>query len=111
VKLADWFKVELSDEGMLLDVRPPGKSAWKQSFPWSSVQRVCFRSEDFTVSDELYIFTSLRPESFLIPTEAAGGDKLMDELIRRGLFPAEVAIQAARAPEGEILCWPPLPKQ
>jgi hypothetical protein len=55
----------------------------------------------------LYIFTSLRPESWLIPTEADGGRELLRELIRRGLFDASLAVTAAQAHEG-IFCWPPL---
>jgi hypothetical protein len=37
--------------------------------------------------------------------EAEGGQALLDEIIRRKLFPAELAIRAATTPEG-LFCWP-----
>jgi hypothetical protein len=40
----------------------------------------------------------------------AGGPELLDELIRRGLFDAKVAIEAASATEG-LFCWPPLDQE
>jgi len=75
--------------------------------PWDSVTRVCLEAADFPVSDDLYIFTSLRLESWLVPIEADGGQELLSGLIRRGLFDASLAITAARAHEG-MFCWPSL---
>jgi hypothetical protein len=37
--------------------------------------------------------------------DAEGGQALLDEIIRRKLFPAELAIRAATATEG-LFCWP-----
>jgi hypothetical protein len=59
------------------------------------------------MSDGVYVFTTLRPESFVIPLEAAGGAALEAENVRRGLFGAEMALRAASATEG-LFCWPPL---
>ena len=56
-------------------------------------------------SDGIYVFTSERPQSFVIPTEADGGLEVWNELVRRGLFDAELAIKAALAEEG-LFCWP-----
>jgi len=60
-------------------------------------------------SDEIYVFTTQRPESYLIPTEAKGGSELWSEIIRRGLFGPELAIKAASSVEG-LFCCPPLEK-
>jgi hypothetical protein len=107
VGMIDWFVVMTDDSSVSLSVSPPGRSAWQAVIPWDSVIRVCFEAAGFLASDDLYIFTSLRPESLLIPTEADGGQELLRELIRRGLFDASLAITAAQAHEG-IFCWPPL---
>jgi hypothetical protein len=51
------------------------------------------------------VLTRDRPESFAIPTEAAGGPAFWAEVVRRGLFSPELAITAASAPRG-LFCWP-----
>ena len=73
---------------------------------WARIIRVCFKAADFLESDDIYIFTDERPESHLIPTEGAGGLDLWNEIVRRGLFDAELAIRAA-ASTGEVFCHPP----
>lgn len=105
--MIDWFVVMTDDSSVSLSVSPPGRAPWQAVIPWDSVTRVCFEAADFLVSDDLYIFTSLRPESWLIPAEADGGQELLGELIRRGLFDASLAVTAAQALE-RIFCWPPL---
>lgn len=105
-ELAEWFHVEWDEREVRLDVRPPGRQAWRASFPWVSVRRVCFQGEGLEASDGVYLFTSLRPESFVVPIEADGGAAFWDEVIRRGLFDARLAIEAASSPTG-LFCWPP----
>lgn len=68
--------------------------------------RVCFQAEGPFVSDGIYLFTNLRPESWTIPTEADGGAQLWEELLRRRLFDPELAIKAMGAASG-LFCWPP----
>jgi hypothetical protein len=99
-----WFHVTFDDKEVTLDVAPPGKAAWKKTIPWTSVIRVCFKP-GYPASDGIYIFTRERPESYAIPMDGSGGPKLWDELIRRDLFSANLAIKAASATEG-LLCWP-----
>lgn len=82
-----WFVVTLDDRSFSLEVSPPGREPWHADIPWDSVARVCFEAEGPLVSDGLYVFTSIRPESWVcrvrvIPVEAAGGPRLLDELIR-----------------------------
>jgi hypothetical protein len=57
------------------------------------------------VSDGIYVFTRERPESYVIPTEARGGGELWSEILRRKLFDATLAIEAASS-TGGLYCWP-----
>jgi hypothetical protein len=105
--LAEWFHVRFNDDGVQVRAEPPDAEPWEIQFSWLSVIRVCFKAEDLTVSDGIYIFTSARPESYVIPTEADGGAQLWQEIIRRGMFDPELAIQAALSNDG-IFVWPPV---
>ena len=108
LKLLDWFHVAFDDHAVQLDVSPPGTETWTAEFKWDSVQRVCFQAEGLEASDGIYMFTSDRPESFVIPTEAKGGLDFWNEVIRRGLFNEDLAIAAATAVEGQF--WWPAPE-
>lgn len=108
--VSNWFHVNFDEERATLKVNTPGQEAWEQSFTWSSVERVCFKSEGLELSDGLYIFTNQRPESFVLPTDATGGVEFLNELMRRKLLPAELIIKAAAAPESTMLCWPQAPE-
>lgn len=103
--LADWFKTSFDDRWITLDVCPPGNDPWQARIEWARIIRVCFKTGDLLESDDIYIFTDERPESYLIPTEAAGGLDLWNEMVRRGLFDAELAIRAASS-TGELFCDP-----
>jgi hypothetical protein len=102
----DWFRITFDHEYVRLDVAPPGREPWKERFAWASIVRVCFKAEGLEASDGVYVFISSRPESYAIPAEADGGAEFWTEIIRRGLFDAELAIEAATASEG-LFCWPP----
>jgi hypothetical protein len=104
-RLETWFFVSFDAVTVRIRAGPPGQEPWAQEFPWSSIVRVCFQAEDFEVSDGVYVFTSLRPESFVIPTEANGGSEFWGEVLRRKLFDAELATQAASA-TNQLFCWP-----
>lgn len=101
-----WFVVTTGGRSIGLSVCPPGREPWQAEIPWDSVIRVCFEAEGPLISDGLYIFTSVRAESWVVPTEAVGGPQLLSELIRRGLFDAGLAITASQAQHG-LFCWPP----
>ena len=109
--LDEWFFVTFDDTAVTMKVFPPGKKPWAESFPWESVVRVCFKDEGMMASDGLYVFTSIRPESFVIPTEASGGSEFFDELGRRGLFPGEIMMKAICSTDGGVYCWPPAEKE
>src|SRR5262245_44751822 len=50
-ELKDWFRVTWDERSVSIEARPPGREAWSASFEWSSVVRVCFKTEDMLVSD------------------------------------------------------------
>jgi hypothetical protein len=103
--VSEWFTVEFDSQVVRMEAEPPGRAAWSEQFRWSDIERVCFKSEDFATSDGVYVFTRLRPESYVIPIEAQGGQDFWAEVIERGLFDAELAIQAAGS-AGGTFCWP-----
>ncbi len=102
----NWYRVRFDDDQVHRAAQPPGGEAWADNFAFADIERVCFEVEDFTGADGLYIFTRLRPESYAIPMFALGAPDLLQELIRRGLFDAQLAIDAATAEAG-LFCWPP----
>jgi hypothetical protein len=104
--LNQWFHVAFDDDRVYVRAEPPGRDPWAQDFAWSTVERIGFMAEDLFVSDGIYVLTSQRPESYVIPTEAEGGPELWSEILRRGLFDPQLAIEAMRSPGGLFL-WPP----
>jgi hypothetical protein len=102
--LHEWFRVSFNEIEIKINVEPPGREPWKNSIDWERIIRVCFRNGDLMSSDEIYIFTDERPESWLIPTEANGGIELWHEILERDLFDAETAIRAATVTNGLFCC-------
>jgi hypothetical protein len=102
----EWIRVSFDDERVYVHAEPSGREPWDQEFPWSSVERICFEAADLFASDTIYVFTSQRPESYVIPVEAVGGIEFWGEILHRGLFDAELAIEAARS-DGALYVWPP----
>jgi hypothetical protein len=107
MSVRDWFRVRVGESGIRLEVSPPDREAWEAEIRWSDIVRVCFKAEGGLLSDGWYFFTRHRPESYAVPVEADGGDVLLDELLKRKLFDAELAIRAACAID-EVFCWPPV---
>jgi hypothetical protein len=102
----EWFVVSHDHERVTLRVSPPHGEAWEASFLFADIVRVCFEAEGLFGSDRIYVFVRGRDASYVIPTEAVGGSALWGELIERHLFDAKLAISAAGAEEGSLLCWP-----
>jgi hypothetical protein len=69
--IATWYTIEFDAGQVRLSASPPGQQPWIQTFGWDEVERVCFEAGDFVASDTIYLFTRLRPESYVIPLEAA----------------------------------------
>ncbi|MCB0163991.1 MAG: hypothetical protein KDI79_07195 [Anaerolineae bacterium] len=105
--LRDWYSVHFDANAITLRVHPPNEAAWEETLQWKHISRVCFKAADWFESDELYIFTDQRPESYVIPIEADGGQALWGEILDRKLFDAEMAIEASMA-TNELFCSPPI---
>jgi TPR repeat protein len=102
----NWFQVRFDDEKVYMAAQPADREPWTQDFRWADIKQICFKAENIYMSDGIYVFTKIRPESYVVPTEAIGAQELWSELIRRGLFDAELATTAATAIEGQFW-WPP----
>jgi hypothetical protein len=101
-----WFEVDYDADTITISRR---KLLFLKSvtvISWSRIIRICFLAGDHIKFDEVYIFTDARPESYVIPMDSFGGLQLWGEIIERGLFDAELAIEAASALSDELLCWP-----
>jgi HEAT repeat protein len=90
--LREWYFVRFDDCAIALQVNPPDGTLWEATIPWERIIRICFKTGDWFESDEIYIFTDERSESYLIPTEAEDGKALWDEILERKLYHGEVAI-------------------
>ena len=98
--LNEWFFVHFDDGAINLRVDPPDGAAREEQIKWENIVRVCFKAGAPFESDEIYIFTDGRRESFLIPAEADGGQALWAEILERKLFDAGMADEAATAGNG-----------
>jgi len=89
-----------------LDVSPPGEDSWTDSFSWDSVERVCFKDEGLYSSDLYYVFANGRPESYVLPVEASGGDEFVEKMLGRKLFDEKLFAKAMGETGGAVYCWP-----
>ncbi len=103
--LSDWYQVSFDDSQISISAQPPGKDSWEQSITWVSIIRVLWKGEGGLTSDGVYLFTSERSESYVVPTDAEGGDSFVEELITRGYFSSNKFTEAVLNPYG-IYCWP-----
>jgi hypothetical protein len=103
--MLDWFKSWFDQQRVYRQATPPNAEAWSDSLAWEDIVRVCLEMEGGPWgTDSLYIFTRHRPESYVFPLATDDGQAVLNELIRRGLFDAQLAIDAALG-EG-LYCWP-----
>jgi hypothetical protein len=105
MSVGTWYQVRFDEQGVHRSAQPPGGEPWKDFIAWDDIVRVCLEVEAFVETEGLYLFARHRPESYAIPMQADGGPELLQAIIERGLFPAELAIEAASAAEG-LFCWP-----
>ncbi len=104
--LLAFFHVRFDETAIFIEVTPREREPWDARIEWERIIRVCYSTgDDFLERDEIYIFTGERPESHRIPMEAVGAPLLWNELIRRELFPAKLAIEAAST-LGKLFCHP-----
>jgi len=107
VSLAEWFRVRFDAVAINLQVNPPNRESWEAQINWERIIRVCFNAGDLDNPDVIYIFTDERPESYSIPSEADVAGALWNEIIRRQLFDAEVAVKAMSS-LNKLFCCPPI---
>lgn len=100
-----WFQVTFDEIKITITANPPGRNSWQQTLEWDNLIRVIFQGEGGYSSDTLFLFSSLRPESYVIPTDAKGGQELIDKLIAKGIFNSKNFTDAVLSPYG-IYCWP-----
>ncbi len=106
-KINDWFFVIFDEKSITIKFNhPEHDDGWEQSFDWCSITRVCYKREDYGVSDGIYVFTSNRPESYVVPVDGNGGAKFLMELGKRNLFPYKLIINASTDTDTELICWP-----
>ncbi len=103
--LKNWFDVSWDDTFIYRNVSPPDMESWSDKVRWEDLIRVCFEASDYLYSDNIYFFTSKRPESYVVPMDAKGASELWGVVIKNGIFDAELAIKVAAAESG-VFCWP-----
>ncbi len=109
----NWYKINFDDEYIYLDVNPPPYRDWKKGFKkvyqepwksqikWSDIGEVSFVAEDFDESDMIVLaYKDTDKDGEVIPTEAQGGSELWIEIINRGLFDDELAMEAMFSTSG-----------
>jgi len=104
--LQEWYLITIDENNVHLDVAPPGEDAWTDSFSWDSVDRICFKDEGPYSSDLYYVFVNGRPESYVIPVEASGGEEFVEKVLARNLFDKKLFTKAMRETDGAMYCWP-----
>ncbi|HZH31965.1 MAG TPA: hypothetical protein VEY11_14460 [Pyrinomonadaceae bacterium] len=103
--VSEWFQVRFDDAVISLQVSPPKQESWVAQIKWERIVRVCFNAGDLYNPDMIYIFMDERPESYSIPAEADIEGALWNEILRRKLFDAEVAIEAMSS-TNKLFCCP-----
>ena len=104
-ELQDWYIVTWDIDYIYRNVSPPGQKAWSDQFRWVDIERICFEASESLYTDDIYFFTTKRPESYVVPIESKGGAELWQVILEKKLFDAELAIKAATS-LGGIYCWP-----
>lgn len=108
--VSDWWYVRFDEQTVTHGVNPPKKSnrtGWEQQFLWKDIIRVCYLTEESPVSDGIYVFTSTRKESYVIPIEAKGGTEFWRAIVGRKLSSSDIAQIARSLPVGTLKCTPP----
>ncbi len=108
-KLKNWFQASWDEEFIYRTATPPGKEAWNDKFRWLDINRICFNATDYMLSDEIIFCTTERPEGYIVPIEAKGGEELWTLVLDKNLFDADQALLALTSPEG-LFCWPEIEK-
>ncbi len=110
--LSTWYEVSFDETHVYRAVDPPkGGEGWDDKFKWEDIIIICFNRGDFIITDEIYIFTNKREESYVIPTDCQGGSELWGEIVRRELFDPQLAIDVLLGKTDDFLCWDVIKKK
>jgi hypothetical protein len=105
-RLSEWYEVSYDKTYVYRNVNPPKDGeAWDDKFRWEDIIIICFNRGDYMITDEIYIFTNQREESYVIPTECEGGAEFWGEIVRRELFDPQLAIDVAIGKTDDLVCW------
>jgi len=102
--IENWYEVTFDGMYIYRNVEAPGSEPWSDKLKWVDIDKICFTAERNIYTDDIAIFTLGRPESYLIPIEAKGGNELWSEILDRGLFDHDLAIKALTSTSGSY-CW------
>lgn len=101
----EWFVVRFDEYAIHLFVHPPNEAAWEQHIAWEQIARICFRAGRWPASGDMFLCTNQKPDGYLIPIGADGGNTLWSEIRVRGLFSNAMADEVAETLE-ELFCSP-----
>ena len=99
------FSVTWDDVYVRIESSPPNRLNVVEKFKWLDIEKICMEAKSKKLSDEIYFFTSDRLEAYIVPVEATGGHKLLEMLIIRKLYDAQLAKNAIASVEG-LYWWP-----
>ena len=105
--LDEMLSVEFDEAGVRTRVLAKLDQSWNQSFNWSEISRVCFKSDGLQGSDSIIVQLRQRDKTVVIPIDARGGSTCCGTLCERGYFPGEIWRKAAGDTTGGTHCWPP----
>ena len=86
-------------------LNPPQKNQNVEKFTWNSVERVCLEVTGKHYSDEVYFFTNLRLEAFIVPLDAKNGEAFMNEVVTKKLFDNQFVVSNKYSQIGQYW-WP-----
>jgi len=101
-----WYRVSFDNENVYINILKTKEPDEISQFKWKDIIRVCYKAWSYYKSDEIYIFTKNRSESYVIPTEGIGGPELWGEIVRRELYDEKLTVKGPFEKEGELNCWP-----
>jgi hypothetical protein len=105
--VSELLTIQCDDDGARIRVLGRFALTWNQEFLWKDVTRVCFKDGGDFSSDMMFVETGGRKKPVAVLMEARGATQFFGQLVQRGLFPREIALEAINCSDGGFHCWPP----
>jgi hypothetical protein len=99
------FSVTWDDNCVCIESNLPNRIKAIEKFKWADIEKICLEAKSKKLSDEIYFFTTDRLEAYIVPVEATGGHRLLEMLIVKKLYDANLAKSAIASVEG-LYWWP-----